>query len=286
MKGKIMSLVLATTIVTACSQKNKKTVTESGLEINFIEQTEGRVKNQGDFLFFNMKYTTDTDSVLFDTSERGGAVPISYDSAQWKSSGSIYEAFTLCKEGDSISFSVVASDLFEKTFRAPIPEGINKDSQIKFFVGLEKIRNKEELDAEIIAAAEGQIKKDGELIDKYLDENDIDAITTESGLRYVITEEGSGANAVAGQNVQVHYHGTLLDGTKFDSSIDRGEPFSFVLGQGRVIRGWDEGFALLNKGTKATLYIPSSLAYGNQARSAVIKENSILKFDVELLDIN
>jgi len=285
MKIKMMSLVLAVLLIESCEPKKETATTTSGVEVEFINKTEGRTKNENDFLFFNMKYTTESDSVLFDTSERGGAVPIAYNEEQWKSSGVIYEAFTLCSEGDSIAFSVPAVDLFEKTFRAPMPEGMSKDSKIKFYVGLEKIRNKEELDAEIIAAAEGQIKIDGDIIDKHLAENGIEAMTTESGLRYVITEQGTGPNAVAGQNIDVHYNGTLLDGTKFDSSYDRNEPFNFVLGQGGVIRGWDEGFALLNKGTKATLYIPSSLAYGNQARSAEIKPNSILKFEVELLDI-
>ncbi len=285
MKNKLMSLAVAATVLVACEQGGKKTVTQSGLEVQHVEQTEGREKNNGDFMFFNMKYTTDTDSVLFDTDERGGAVPIPFDSAQWKEAGVIYEAFSLCKEGDSIVFSVPAADLFENTFKQPVPAGINKDSNIKFYVGLEKIRNREELNAEMMAESEAQLKKDGEIIDEYLADNNIDAQTTESGLRYVITEEGSGEVAEAGQNVEVHYHGTLLDGTKFDSSVDRGEPFSFVLGQGRVIRGWDEGFALLKKGTKATLYIPSPLAYGGQAVSEVIKANSILKFEVELLDI-
>ena len=280
MKIKMMSLVLAVLLIESCEPKKETATTASGVEVEFINKTEGRTKNESDFLFFNMKYTTESDSVLFDTSERGGAVPISYNEEQWKSSGIIYEAFTLCS-----AFSVPAVDLFEKTFRAPMPEGLGKESNIKFYVGLEKIRTKEELDAEIIAAAEGQIKIDVDIIDKHLADNGIEAMTTESGLRYVITAQGTGPNAAAGQNIDVHYNGTLLDGTKFDSSYDRGQPFNFVLGQGGVIRGWDEGFALLNKGTKATLYIPSSLAYGSQARSAEIKPNSILKFEVELLDI-
>ena len=286
MKTNWVSCLVAIAILSACEPADKVVTTESGIQVKFIEDKEGDAIAEGDFVFFNMSYSTEKDSLLFDTNTRGGAVPISYVEDQWNTSGTIYEAFTLCTEGDSISFSVLAKDLFENTFRTTVPAGVSPDEQIKFVVGLEKIRTKAELDAEIVAAAEEQIKADGELIDQFLQENGIEASTTESGLRYVITEAGSGDNATDGQNITVHYHGTLLDGTKFDSSYDRGDPFKFVLGQGRVIRGWDEGFALLNKGTKATLYIPSPLAYGDRDRGPIIKANSILKFDVELLDIN
>ena len=111
-----------------------------------------------------------------------------------------------------------------------------------------------------------------------------DAQTTDSGLKYIMLEEGKGASPVAGQNVSVHYAGYLLDGTKFDSSYDRGEPITFPLGQGRVIKGWDEGIGLLKIGGKAKLIIPPDLAYGNRAVGP-IPANSILMFEVELVDI-
>ena len=108
---------------------------------------------------------------------------------------------------------------------------------------------------------------------------------TESGLRYKITEENSGGKSPeAGNTVKVHYTGYLLDGTKFDSSVDRGEPIEFPVGTGRVIPGWDEAIMLLKTGEKASLVIPSELAYGTRA-AGPIPPNSILKFDVELIDV-
>jgi len=107
---------------------------------------------------------------------------------------------------------------------------------------------------------------------------------TSSGLSYKIEKKGSGPNAKAGDIVSVHYTGLLTDGTKFDSSLDRGEPIEFPLGQGRVIKGWDEGISLLNIGAKATFIIPPNLAYGNRAMGP-IPANSILIFEVELVDI-
>lgn len=108
---------------------------------------------------------------------------------------------------------------------------------------------------------------------------------TESGLRYKITEENpNGKSPDTGNTVKVHYTGYLLDGTKFDSSVDRGEPIEFPIGTGRVIPGWDEAIMLLKTGEKASLVIPSELAYGARA-AGPIPPNSILKFDVELIDV-
>jgi peptidylprolyl isomerase len=106
---------------------------------------------------------------------------------------------------------------------------------------------------------------------------------TDSGLMYKITQEGNGGKAQSGDIVTVHYLGTLEDGTKFDSSYDRNEPIEFVLDSGMVIKGWDEGIALLNKGTKATLVIPPHIAYGSQQKGS-IPANSTLIFEVELVD--
>jgi len=112
-----------------------------------------------------------------------------------------------------------------------------------------------------------------------------DLTTTGSGLRYIILEEGTGESPEAGSVVSVHYTGTLADGTKFDSSLDRGEPIRFPLGQGRVIPGWDEGIALLRVGSKAKLVIPPELAYGERGAGGVIPPNATLIFDVELVEI-
>lgn len=112
---------------------------------------------------------------------------------------------------------------------------------------------------------------------------DEDVITTDSGLQYVVIEEGTGETPNPGDLVKVHYIGTLEDGTKFDSSVDRGEPIQFVLGRGQVIPGWDEGIGLMKVGGRARLIIPPDLAYGEQGAGGVIPPNATLNFDVELV---
>lgn len=107
--------------------------------------------------------------------------------------------------------------------------------------------------------------------------------TTASGLKYVILKSGTGPLTQKGEIVKVHYTGTLADGTKFDSSYDRNEPISFLLGRGQVIPGWDEGIALLHVGDKARLVIPPDLAYGASGAGGVIPPNATLTFEVELV---
>ena len=109
-------------------------------------------------------------------------------------------------------------------------------------------------------------------------------VTTQSGLKYVVVEEGKGPVAKAGELITAHYHGLLADGTKFDSSFERGQPFSTQIGVGRVIQGWDEAFTTLKEGTKAVLIIPANLGYGARDMGT-IPPNSTLYFHVHLIKV-
>lgn len=121
-------------------------------------------------------------------------------------------------------------------------------------------------------------------IEKYIDKNDLEGVqVTSTGLRYVITREGTGSLPRVNDVVTVDYEGKLLSGKKFDSSYDRGEPINFTLGVGRVIKGWDEGIALLPVGSEAILLIPSNLGYGTRGSGETIGPNQVLIFKVELL---
>ena len=137
----------------------------------------------------------------------------------------------------------------------------------------------------------GKQKKDAKIAEEnlvkgtaFLEENGKKdgVITTESGLQYKVVKEGTGASPVATDKVKVHYHGTLIDGTVFDSSVDRGQPTEF--GLNAVIAGWTEGIQLMKVGGKTTFYIPANIAYGPRSRGK-IPGNATLIFDVELLDI-
>jgi peptidylprolyl isomerase len=112
-----------------------------------------------------------------------------------------------------------------------------------------------------------------------------DQVTTPSGLKYVDESVGTGESPTRGKKVRVHYTGRLTDGKKFDSSVDRGQPFEFVIGVGQVIKGWDEGVATMKVGGKRQLIIPADLGYGARGAGSAIPPNAELIFDVELLAV-
>jgi FKBP-type peptidyl-prolyl cis-trans isomerase len=203
------------------------------------------------------------------------------------------------QKGEVRRFTLTAQEAYEGN----IPDNLNADQKLIMEGTLvEILPNEDAIQSwqvrEMERRQQAQYDIDFQLIDEYLAEKGIEAQTTESGLRYVIKEKGNGKKAKAGDLVAVHYAGFLLDGSLFDTSIksvaeannavNPGRdyaPLEFNVGAGMVIKGWDEGLMLVEEGGSATLYIPSPLAYGSQARGNVIPANAILIFDVELVEI-
>jgi FKBP-type peptidyl-prolyl cis-trans isomerase FkpA len=249
-----------------------------------------KLNKQGQIVRLQMRYTTAKDSVLMDSRTKGMPFWIPVMKPSFK--GSLEEAFAMVTPGDSGVFKVSADSLFEKTFRQPLPKFIAKGSFLTFFIKTEKVMSEQEamMDQQTATMAfmEKQNKKDETVIQKYIKDKGLQPQKTNTGLYYVVTKQGAGPKAEAGKLVSVHYTGTTLDGKEFDSSYKnpqaQGKPIEFPLGQGAVIRGWDEGIALLTKGSKATLLIPSTMAYGPQ-ETEKIPANSVLRFDVELVDV-
>jgi peptidylprolyl isomerase len=149
-----------------------------------------------------------------------------------------------------------------------------------FFIAGESLSSENTLATEnVIKGEQEKVAREEALIKgKYAN-----AIRTSSGLMYIILKNGNGATPTSGALVEAHYTGRLLDGTKFDSSVDRGKPFLFMVGRGEVIKGWDEAFLSMKKGEKRILIVPPGLGYGDKGMGP-IPPNKTLIFEVELID--
>jgi FKBP-type peptidyl-prolyl cis-trans isomerase len=197
---------------------------------------------------------------------------------------------------DSVSYAIgilVGSNNLQQLESAPGTEEISREAMAAAFqdisTGGETKLTEEEANNLVRAFFEGagerEAQKNLEEGNAYLEQNKArEGVTvTESGLQYEVLTEGNGAKPAAEDRVRVHYHGTLIDGTVFDSSVERGEPA--VFGVGQVIPGWTEALQLMPVGSKWKIYLPSSIAYGERGAGADIGPNSALIFEVELLEI-
>lgn len=291
----------------ACS----KNETPKGFKYTVVKKGDGNTVKPGEFLVLNMLFKDTKDSIWNDS--RKSEIPVIFmiqDTSMMKQEEGVEEVLRKLSKGDSVTFKIKAATLFTKTFRQPVPSDIDSLSEFTFNIGIKDIYSREQvtkLQEEISAKQNEKLKQDQGVqlekdlltIDSYLTEKGIKAQQTNSGLRYVVSKRGKGENAAAGKNVKVDYAGFLLNGKCFDTSnaalakannvFQMGrpyEPLALTVGMGQVIAGWDEAITLMNKGMKMTVYIPSTLAYGNQQRSEDIVPNSILVFDMELMDIS
>ena len=201
--------------------------------------------------------------------------------------GDMFEGMKMMHKGDSASFIVRTDSTFYTLLRSPLPAEFSIDDIMKFNIRLNDFYPESEFAAKQIEYMKNTFVDETlaaeREIDEYLKNNGIKTITTPTGLKYVKTKEGNGEKPQVGTMVKVHYTGKLLDGTVFDSTVTRNEPFQFVLGVGQVIPGWDEGLQLMSKGEEAVLYIPYYLAYGNTG-SGPIPPFATLIFEVEMID--
>lgn len=245
--------------VTSKKVKKPKTITTaSGLQYTITEKGDGKKPMNGDkvVVHYTGKLTNDT---VFDSSVKRGQ-PFTFKLGVGQVIKGWDEGIALLHVGDKATLRIPA----ELGYGAQATGSIPANSVLIF-------------DVELLNVLEGT---------KPYDTKGKDTVKTESGLKYiVISSNPSNPKPAVGNTVSVHYTGYFLDGKVFDSSVDRGQPIDFPLGQGRVIKGWDEGIALLHKGDKARLIIPYQLAYG-EAGHGPIPPKSTLIFDVELVDIN
>lgn len=283
--SKILLALLAVACVfnfTSCSKyKGFKKDKESGIYYKFYVQNKDSVQAQTGDVVSMMYQLALKDSILV------SFIPIEELVQESLYKGDVYDAIRMMHLGDSATF-ILDADTF---FHYMGGENPFDTKELYFTFKMTNLMPKAEVDA-LMQAQEEQYKAyvekyrvaEDSLMQKYIADNKIKVAPTATGLYFIPKKAGKGAQAAIGQKVAVHYVGTLLDGTEFDNSIKRGEPIEFILGQGNVIPGWDEGIAMMKVGEKATLLIPSKLAYGENGNQ-VIPPYSPLVFDVELVKV-
>ncbi len=294
--------------------------TKSGIEYKIFKSVNGKYEprtvvggedptyksRQGQVMAAHVEYRSSGDSVLMKSRERQFGVPVrvTLQPLTAKEMGIEPEAFALLQPGDSGVFRFNADSIYKRNARIPAPAALKRKGNFMVLtVKAVAIQTREAAMAEAVADqqkmqseqqrqmrtyAADQDKKDDTTLDEYLKKNNLTLTKkTSSGVRLIVTQPGTGPNAKPGQQVTVAYRGTLLDGKEFDASAKHagGTPFAFVLGRGQVIPGWDDALQQLSKGSKATVLIPSSLAYGKAGSPPAIPANSPLRFDIELVDV-
>ena len=240
---------------------NDRTKTPSGVSYVVLEQGDGHRLDEG--MIVELHYTgfLDNDQQTVFDSSHDREQPLSFILGRKMVIPGWEEALPGMKVGDRLRLWVPYEMAYGKLGRGPIPP----ETDLIFDI--------EVLDGRTVPSPEP------------FQTNAKDTIQTESGLKYIIVEEGDGELPPSGSVISVHYTGYLSDGSVFDSSVQRSEPFRFVLGSDQVIRGWDEAFSLLPENTKARLIIPPHLAYGDRG-SGPIPPGETLVFDVEVVDIS
>ncbi|XZF15342.1 FKBP-type peptidyl-prolyl cis-trans isomerase [Chitinophagaceae bacterium MMS25-I14] len=263
--------------------------TPNGLEYLIVRDVPGeQTAHVGDYVEMHI-FTHIGDSVLFDSRKANENKPVPFQVPAPNFKGDLAEGFPMLSAGDSAIFRVPVDSLLARG-NQPLPwmkKGAGQ--KVEYNIEMVSVKTKEQMQKEQQEHAGKQMGIDDQLLQDYFKKNNITASKTASGMYYKITAPGTGENAKAGQKVTVNYTGKTMDGKTFDSNVDPAfnhvQPFTFGLGQHQVISGWDEGVALLKKGGKATLYIPSAMAYGERSPSPLIPANSVLIFDVEVTDI-
>ena len=282
----LLSLILGV-LFTSCQQKSKQksyegyNQTSSGLYYKFYQQNEGENPQMMEILDVMLSCSINDTAVIIPDNRM--ILPM----MESLFAGDIYEGLQMMHKGDSASFMVRADSTFITLFGSPMPNVFSINDLMRFEIRLNDFYPESEMQAKQIEYMKenysDETAKAEQELSEYLKNNNIKTKETASGLNYVITKEGNGEKPNVGTLIKVHYTGKLLDGTVFDSSVNRNEPFQFVLGIGQVIPGWDEGLQLLSKGSKAVLYIPYYLAYGDRG-AGTIPPFSTLIFEVELID--
>jgi len=280
----------------ACKNAGSSKISINGHKYSLTKDEPGVNAKEGDYVYFKYKVRA-KDSVVFNSEVQTPVVKFKMpkiEKSDPKASQPIMEILANMSKGDEGTITHVIDEELKKQIGMP---GVN---ELFYDVVLVDVKSEEEFNKEkaeedkvlqekiassqaLVADIDKNIKQT--ILDFKTGKNKADVVTTASGLKYIIHQAGNGDKPNAGQMIGVNYYGTLMDGTRFDDSWSRGQDFSFPVGQSQVIKGWDEGVMNFPVGTKATLFIPYALAYGEARSPPTIPAKSDLVFYIEVNSI-
>ena len=276
-----MSKALFTLILFICltAKAQEQTLAPNGVLIHFYEDIEGKTASVGDIMSLHIKTYLGGDSLFFSSYDQ--KAPIDYTIEESGFKGDFMSGLHLLSQGDSACFWVpVDSILAHGT-----PSIGEKGSFLKYVVKVYALDDPVQFQIKRNEIIRLRFIEEMKILSEYFKNKKSKPTITNSGLHYIINKKGDGPKGEFRRKVKVHYSGKVLNGNHFDSSYKRGEPISFVTGLEMVIPGWEEALLLLNVGDKATIYIPSKLAYGIKGNGDAIPPNSILEFDMEFVEM-
>ena len=289
--GKVGFVGILLVALMSCGGEDQKE-TRSGLNVNLIRKGEGGPALKDGVARLHMYYETEDGRPMFDTKRLGGPVAVMMTDDD---KGLLDEVVDILEVGDSVSFKFPAEDLYEKTYGLELPDSIQRGTNLVFNVSLHSTMTTDEHQhmveeaqakqmARWQAEAEAQLEQDVAVIDEQLDAAGTEYLKLESGVRIVLKKKGKGDKPQLGEKISVYYEGRYFTNDEvFDKVEKSAEPYTFPFGSG-VIDGWTRAFAELTAGSSATIYVPSTLGYGNR-QYRDIPANSILVFDVDFVKI-
>lgn len=286
--------------ISACSGKTRQT--PSGMKFKVIRQGEGRQPQVGEVVIFDYLLKDSRDSVWASSSGTFPGAIIIDDSSRINEENGLIQMMRMLSKGDSVVVNMSANEFYSKMSRGVRPSYIDPALRISYRFRINDIMNSLEYTQYEQKLMEEfykrQTSKETGSIDSYLAKKNIKPDTTQNGIRYVMIRQGSGPLAQSGQTVIVNYKGYFMNGQYFDTNLEsfakeagiffeerEYKPMRVTIDKTNVIPGWHEALKYLNKGALATFYIPSAWAYGASGMGNTIKPNTILVFDIELLEI-
>ena len=279
-------------LLLSCGKKSDYRTHESGLQYMYLVHDDKSTRPKpGDVLVLKLIYKTEDGEVIFNSKEVNGTFRMQLTKPSHPG-GSFEDGLSLMNLGDSIRFLVDAQSFFEMTKKQTFPPNIKIGSKLIFEVRLMGIQTYSDVEQERMASYHISFNDEMNLLRDYVKKANITVKPLKSGLYYIESKAGKGNKAEKGEKVTLHYTGSFIDGRIFYSSLERNSPFTFILGTDKVIPGLEEGLSQMHEGGKATLIIPSDLAYGDKQTNVSFGDKQIVSvapfstiiFEIELIN--